>query len=416
MKTYLVGGAVRDRLLDYPVSEQDWVVVGASAETMLALGYREVGKDFPVFLHPITHEEYALARTERKTAPGYRGFEVYAAPDVTLEEDLRRRDLTINAMAIAADGVLIDPYRGQQDLSNRILRHVSPAFSEDPVRILRVARFAARYAHLGFKVADETKALMREMVVNGEAGHLVAERVWAELHKALMEAMPSMFFQVLRDCGALRVIFPEIDALFGVPQPAKYHPEIDTGVHALMVLDQATRLSEKAEVRLAALLHDLGKALTPSQYWPSHHGHEQKGLSVLEGFCERLRVPKIFRSLCTQVMEYHTHCHRALELRADTLVDMLQAIGAFKADNRLEEFVLACEADARGRTGFEDRNYPQAEYVRKAVAAAAMADTSSILQGDLKGAQIGDAIRKLRIAAVHSFKQHYFSETEQETA
>lgn len=416
MKTYLVGGAVRDRLLDYPVSEQDWVVVGASAETMLALGYREVGKDFPVFLHPITHEEYALARTERKTAPGYRGFEVYAAPDVTLEEDLRRRDLTINAMAIAADGVLIDPYRGQQDLSNRILRHVSPAFSEDPVRILRVARFAARYAHLGFKVADETKALMREMVVNGEAGHLVAERVWAELHKALMEAMPSMFFQVLRDCGALRVIFPEIDALFGVPQPAKYHPEIDTGVHALMVLDQATRLSEKAEVRLAALLHDLGKALTPSQYWPSHHGHEQKGLSVLDRFCDRLRVPKIFRSLCTQVMEYHTHCHRALELRADTLVDMLQAIGAFKADNRLEEFVLACEADARGRTGFEDRNYPQAEYVRKAVAAAAMADTGSILQGDLKGAQIGDAIRKLRIAAVHSFKQHYFSETEQETA
>ncbi|MGZ4957957.1 MAG: multifunctional CCA addition/repair protein [Methylomonas sp.] len=416
MKTYLVGGAVRDRLLDYPVSERDWVVVGASAETMLALGYRAVGKDFPVFLHPETHEEYALARTERKTAPGYKGFEVYAAPDVTLEDDLRRRDLTINAMAIDTEGVLIDPYRGQHDLNNRILRHVSPAFGEDPVRILRVARFAARYAHLGFKVADETLALMTDMVVSGEADHLVAERVWAELYKALTEATPSVFFEVLRDCGALRVIFPEIDALFGVPQPEKYHPEIDTGVHVLMALTQAARLSEKAEVRLAALLHDLGKAVTPSHHWPSHHGHEQKGLPVLDGFCERLRVPKISKNLCAQVMEYHTHCHRALQLRADTLTDMLQAIGAFKPDNRLEEFVLACQADARGRAGFEDRPYPQGDYIRQAAIAAGSVDASSVLQSDLKGAQIGDAIRKLRITAVNDFKRQYLLETEQETA
>lgn len=416
MKTYLVGGAVRDRLLDFPVREQDWLVVGASAEAMLAEGYRPVGKDFPVFLHPVTHEEYALARTERKTAPGYKGFEVYAAPDVTLEEDLLRRDLTINAMAIAFDGELIDPYRGRQDLQNRILRHVSPAFSEDPVRILRVARFAARYAHLGFKVAEETRQLMQAMVAAGEVDYLVAERVWAELHKALKEATPSAFFQVLRDCGALRVIFPEIDALFGVPQPEKHHPEIDTGVHALLVLEQASRLSEKAEVRLAALLHDLGKALTPSQYWPSHHGHEQKGLSTLYRFCERLRVPNAFKDLCAHVMEYHTHCHRVLELRADTLTDMLQAIGGFKPDNRLDEFLLACEADARGRTGFENRDYPQADYLRAAAAKAANIDAATVLDGNLQGAQIGQAIRQMRIAAINQFKQDYLLTSSQEPA
>lgn len=416
MKTYLVGGAVRDRLLDFPVKERDWLVVGETADAMLSLGYRPVGKDFPVFLHPETHEEYALARTERKTAPGYKGFAVYAAPDVTLEEDLHRRDLTINAMAIAEDGVLVDPFDGKQDLQNRILRHVSPAFNEDPVRILRVARFAARYAHLGFTVADETLQRMQDMVDAGEADHLVAERVWAELHKALLETTPSAFFRVLRDCGALRTIFPEIDALFGVPQPEKFHPEIDTGVHALMVLEQAAGLSAKPEVRLAALLHDLGKALTPSQYWPSHHGHEQKGLAVLDGFCERLRVPKTFKSLCAQVMEYHTHCHRALELRADTLFDVLQAIGAFKPDSRLEEFLQACEADARGRTGFENRLYPQTAYIRKAAAEATAVDTSAVFQTDLQGAQIGDAIRKLRVGAVNNFKQRYFSTTEQDSA
>ncbi|WP_446808771.1 multifunctional CCA addition/repair protein [Methylomonas sp. 2BW1-5-20] len=407
MKTYLVGGAVRDRLLDYPVKERDWLVVGETAEAMLALGFRPVGKDFPVFLHPASNEEYALARTERKTAPGYKGFAVYTAPDVTLEQDLLRRDLTVNAMAIAEDGELFDPFNGRRDLENRVLRHVSPAFSEDPVRILRVARFAARYAHLGFSVAEETLQLMRKMVAAGEADYLVAERVWAEVHKALLERTPAAFFQVLRDCGALRVVFPEIDALFGVPQPEKYHPEIDTGVHALMVLSQAARLSENAEVRLAALLHDLGKALTPSHHWPSHHGHEQKGLPVLASMCERLRVPNSFKALSSQVMQYHTHCHRALELRADTLVDMLQVIGAFKPDSRLDDFLLACEADARGRTGFEDRLYPQAEYIRGAAAAAVAVDTAAVLQSGLQGAQIGAAIQKLRGKAVNDYKQRY---------
>lgn len=416
MKTFLVGGAVRDRLLDYPVRENDWLVVGETAEAMLALGFRPVGKDFPVFLHPVSNEEYALARTERKTAPGYKGFAVHAAPDVSLEEDLQRRDLTVNAMAIDADGELIDPFQGRRDLENRMLRHVSPAFTEDPVRILRVARFAARYAHLGFSVATETLQLMREMVAAGEADFLVAERVWAELHKALQEQTPAAFFQVLRDCGALPVVFPEIDALFGVPQPEKYHPEIDTGAHTLLVLSQAARLSEKAEVRLAALLHDLGKALTPSHYWPSHHGHEQKGLPVLAGLCERLRVPNSFKTLCTQVMQYHTHCHRVLELRADTLADMLQAIGAFKPDSRLDDFLLACEADARGRTGFEDRLYPQADYIRAAAAEAAAIDTAVVLESGLQGALIGAAIRKLRIKAVNDVKQRYQSTTAVESA
>lgn len=409
MKTYLVGGAVRDRLLDYPVEERDWLVVGETAEAMLARGFRPVGKDFPVFLHPDTHEEYALARTERKTAGGYKGFAVHAAPDVSLEEDLQRRDLTINAMAIGDDGVLVDPFCGRQDLEQRLLRHVSPAFSEDPVRILRAARFAARYAHLGFRVADETLALMRQMVADGEADYLVSERVWAELHKALLERTPQAFFQVLRDCGALRVVFPELDALFGVPQPEKHHPEIDTGVHALMVLEQAAQLSAKAEVRLAALLHDLGKALTPQAHWPSHHGHEKKGLPVLQRFCQRLRVPNSFKNLSAQVMEYHTHCHRALELRADTLVDMLMALGAFKPDSRLEEFLLACEADARGRSGFEQRAYPQAGYIRGAAAAAAATGTDGLLDQGLRGEQIGAAIRGLRIQAVSRYKTHYQS-------
>lgn len=407
MKIYLVGGAVRDRLLDYPVLERDWLVVGATPDTMLEQGYKPVGKDFPVFLHPQTHDEYALARTERKTAPGYKGFDVDANPRVTLEEDLLRRDLTINAMAIGEDGVLVDPFQGQQDLRNRILRHVSPAFSEDPVRILRVARFTARYAHLGFRVAEETRQLMQAMVKSGEADHLVAERVWAELYKALTETTPAAFFQTLKECDALAVIFPEIHALFGVPQPPKYHPEIDTGVHSLMSLTLASKLSGKPEVRLAALLHDLGKALTDPQKWPSHHGHEQIGLPVLEGFCERLRVPKAYKALCAQVMEYHTHCHRVFELRSGTLVDMLQAIGAFKSESHLQDFLLACEADARGRTGFEDNEYPQAEYIKQAAQAALAVDTRQVLQSKLQGAQIGAAILQLRSQALSSLKQAY---------
>ncbi len=407
MKIYLVGGAVRDRLLDFPVLERDWLVVGATPDCLLAQGYKAVGKDFPVFLHPETHEEYALARTERKTAPGYKGFSVDANPLVTLEEDLLRRDLTINAMAMDEHGVLIDPFNGQQDLKQRLLRHVSPAFSEDPVRILRVARFAARYAHLGFTLASETLALMQSMVSSGEIDHLVAERVWAELNKALKEPSPAAFFQTLFDCGALAVIFPEIQALFGVPQPAKFHPEIDTGVHCLMALTQAAKLSAKPSVRLAALLHDLGKGLTEPCDWPSHRGHETRGLPVLENFCLRLRVPNAIKALCAHVMEYHTHCHRVFELRADTLTKMLQTLGAFKAENHLQDFLLACEADARGRTGFEQIAYPQADYIRQAVQTALSVDTRSVMTANIRGAQIGAAIQQMRSQAVNTFKQHY---------
>ena len=414
MKIYLVGGAVRDRLLDFPVIERDWLVVGATPESLLAQGFKPVGKDFPVYLHPQTHEEYALARTERKTARGYKGFAVDANPEVTIEEDLLRRDLTINAMAMTEDGELFDPFGGQQDLKNRILRHVSPAFSEDPVRILRVARFAARYAHLGFRLAPETLELMRAMVKSGEVDHLVAERVWAELYKVLNETTPAAFFQTLQDCGALAVIFPEIHGLFGVPQPAKYHPEIDTGVHSLMVLTQAAQLSRKPAVRLAALLHDLGKGLTDPRDWPSHRGHETKGLPVLERFCQRLRVPNVMKTLCMQVMEYHTHCHRVFELRADTLTRMLQTLGALKSENHLEDFLLACEADARGRTGFEQIAYPQADYIRMAAKAALSVDTSDVMKMNIQGAQIGAAIQQLRSQAVNAFKQQYQMPTPQQ--
>ncbi len=403
MKTYLVGGAVRDHLLNHPVKEKDWVVIGETPESMIAQGFKPVGKDFPVFLHPQTHDEYALARTERKTAPGYKGFTVHASPDVTLEEDLIRRDLTINAIAMNKDGAIIDPYNGRFDLEQRIFRHISPAFSEDPVRILRVARFAARYAHLGFKLAEETRELMKHMVDNGETEHLVAERVWAELYKALQEKTPAAFFYTLKQCQALSTIFPEIDCLFGIPQPEKYHPEIDTGIHTLMTLEQATLLSGKAEVRLAALLHDLGKALTPPEKWPSHHGHEHMGLPILDQFCKRLRTPKHCKSLCQQVMRYHTHCHRVYELGATTIADMLQALGVFKPNHSLQDFLLACEADMKGRTGFEHQPYPQADYLANAANAAVNIDTAAILNSGLKGAQIGEAIRCLRINAISCF-------------
>lgn len=405
MEIYLVGGAVRDSLLKLPVEERDWVVIGETTESMIRQGFRPVGKDFPVFLHPGTHEEYALARTERKTAPGYKGFAVNAAPDVTLEQDLLRRDLTINAMAMSADGRLVDPYGGRADLQKRLLRHVSPAFAEDPVRILRIARFAARYQPLGFTVAPETSALMRQMVAAGEADSLVPERVWAELAKALKEPRPEAFFKVLRDCGALAAVFPEIDRLFGVPQPEKHHPEIDTGVHTLLCLEQAARLSDKAVVRFAALTHDLGKGVTPPENWPHHYGHEQKGLDVLETMCARLRVPNAFKALALQVAKYHTHCHKAFELRPGTLADTLAALGAFKPRHSLDDFLLACEADARGRTGFEERPYPQAEFLRGAAQAGAAADTASILNSGLNGPAIGEAIRRLRIAAIGDFSQ-----------
>jgi tRNA nucleotidyltransferase (CCA-adding enzyme) len=385
MEIYLVGGAVRDGLLKLPVEERDWVVIGETAESMLRQGFRPVGKDFPVFLHPGTHEEYALARTERKTAPGYRGFAVNAAPDVTLEQDLLRRDLTINAMAMAADGRLVDPYGGRADLQKRLLRHVSPAFAEDPVRILRIARFAARYRPLGFTVAPETNALMRQMVAAGEADSLVPERVWAELAKALKEPCPAAFFETLRYCGALAAVFPEIDRLFGVPQPEKHHPD-------------------KAIVRFAALTHDLGKGATPPENWPHHYGHEQKGLDVLEAMCARLRVPNAFKALARQVAQYHTHCHKAFELRPGTLTDTLAALGAFKPRHSLDDFLLACEADARGRTGLEERPYPQSEFMRGAAQAGAAADTAAILNSGLNGPEIGEAIRRLRIEAISDFR------------
>jgi tRNA nucleotidyltransferase (CCA-adding enzyme) len=400
MQIYLVGGAVRDTLLNYPVLEKDWVVVGQTPEAMLEQGFLLVGKDFPVFLHPKTKDEYALARTERKSAPGYKGFIVHASPDISLEQDLIRRDLTINAMAMSTDGQLIDPYGGQQDLENRVFRHVSPAFAEDPVRILRIARFAARYQHLGFTLAAETLALMQAMVNEGEVDHLVPERVWAELFKALNEKTPSAFFYILKDCNALQKIFPELDNLFGVPQPAQHHPEIDTGLHSLMCLEQATLLSPSPEVRFAALVHDLGKGITPKEHWPSHHGHEKKGLPLLRQLCNRLRVPNNFKALAMHVMEYHTHSHKVFDLRPDTLTDVLSTLGAFKDNLNLSWFLLACEADAKGRTGFEQRAYPQAQFISFAAKAATEVDCSSVLNGSLKGSDIGAAIRHLRIQAV----------------
>jgi tRNA nucleotidyltransferase (CCA-adding enzyme) len=404
MQIYLVGGAVRDKLLGLVVKDRDYVVVGATPEDMVAQGFRPVGADFPVFLHPETKEEYALARTERKIGRGYKGFTVYAAADVTLEDDLHRRDLTINAMAEATDGTLIDPYGGAADIREGVLRHVSEAFAEDPVRILRVARFAARFAKWGFKVAHATNALMRNMVDNGEVDALVAERVWAELERALGEERPSVFFEVLRDCGALGRLFPEIARLFGVPQPPQHHPEIDTGVHAMLVLDQAARLSGDTRVRFAALLHDLGKGVTPPAEWPRHLGHEQSGVALVSEFCKRLRVPNDYRDLALLVARYHAHAHRAAELKPATLLDTLEAMDAFRRPERVEMFVLACMADARGRTGYEDAPYPQADIFRQAFDAARAVDTAAVARAGGKGPEIGEHIRRERIAAIKRLK------------
>lgn len=405
MKTYLVGGAVRDKLLDRPVHERDWVVVGSTPEHMAAAGYRPVGRDFPVFLHPETHEEYALARTERKTAPGYHGFTFHAAEDVTLEQDLVRRDLTINALAQDDDGNIIDYHNGQQHLKERLLHHVSPAFREDPVRILRVARFAARYKSLGFRVADETQALMQAMVDSGEVDALVAERVWQELEKALGEESPAEFFKVLRACGALEILFPEIDALFGVPQPPDFHPEIDCGVHTMMVLDQATLLTNDKHVRFAALTHDLGKATTPKEQLPKHHGHEERSAELVLGLCQRLKAPNAYRDIAERVARYHLNCHRALELRPGTLLKTLEALDAFRRPERLEQFVVACEADARGRTGFENRAYPQANFFRATGAAARSADIKPLVDSGLSGPAMASAVRECRIKAIKAIAQ-----------
>ena len=400
MRVYLVGGAVRDRLLKRAVKERDWVVVGATPEELVRLGYEPVGREFPVFLHPTTHEEHALARLERKVAPGYRGFTTQFAPTVTLEEDLKRRDLTINAMAEDENGALIDPYGGQADLAARLLRHVSEAFVEDPVRILRVARFAARYAELGFRIAPETLELMRRITADGEVRTLVPERVWQETERALDEEHPEVYFQVLRECGALAVIFPEVDALFGVPQPPRWHPEIDTGVHVLLALRYAAAHAAPNPVRFAVLTHDLGKALTPKADWPSHQRHEEFGVPLIEALCERLRIPNGHRELAVLTARYHTLVHRALELRPATLLTLLENCDAFRRPERFGELLLACEADARGRTGREHEPYPQADHLRSALAASAAVALNAADRQGLSGPEIGEEVRRRRLAAV----------------
>ena len=407
MDIYLVGGAVRDKLLGFPYSECDWVVVGGTPEAMLEQGFTAVGKDFPVFLHPQTKEEYALARTERKTGPGYTGFAFYSAPDVSLEEDLRRRDLTINAIAESDSGELIDPYQGQRDLQDKKLRHVSDAFGEDPVRILRVARFAARYQHLGFSVADDTMALMGQMVTQGEADHLVPERVWKELSRALGEPNPEIFVRVLRQCGALARVLPELDKLFGVPQPAQHHPEIDCGEHALLVLQQACQLSDDPRVRLAALLHDLGKGTTPAETLPQHIGHEQRSLELIENCCERLAIPKEYRDLALACAQYHSHCHRAFELTPKTLAKTLQALDAYRRPERFDLFLLCCEADARGRLGSEQQPYPQADYFRRALSACKAIDPQQIMADGFSGKALGQELHRRRIDALQQLKQQF---------
>jgi tRNA nucleotidyltransferase (CCA-adding enzyme) len=401
MRTYLVGGAVRDELLGLPVRERDWVVVGATADELSAQGYKPVGKDFPVFLHPKTGEEHALARTERKTGPGYRGFVTRFSPDVTLEQDLERRDLTINAIARDPEsGTLTDPFGGQRDLRERWLRHVSGAFVEDPVRVLRVARFAARFGPLGFRVAPETLELMREIAARGELEALVPERVWQETQRALEMPAPRQFFEVLQEANALEAIFPEIHALYGVPQPERWHPEIDTGVHTMMVLDQATRLSEDPVIRFAALTHDLGKGTTPPSEWPSHIAHEQRGVQLVEGLCDRLRIPNAYRELGVLVSRFHLHAHKVDELRPSTLLDMLESLDAFRRPDRFQQFVTACEADARGRKGLEDRDYPQAAYLRAAYERAAAVKLDAEARAGLDGPQIAERLRRERIAAL----------------
>lgn len=405
MKIYKVGGAVRDRLLGIPVTDIDRVVVGATAEQMLALGYKPVGSDFPVFLDPRNGDEYALARTERKSGRGYGGFVFHASPEVTLEEDLIRRDLTINAMAEDDDGNVTDPYGGLLDLKARILRHVSPAFAEDPLRVLRVARFAARYAPLGFTVASDTLELMHQLSESGELEALTPERSWKEISRALMEDQPQVFIQVLRDCDALKTLLPEVDALFGVPQPETHHPEIDTGIHTLSVLEQAARYKQPLTVRWACLLHDLGKGLTPVDKLPRHIAHEHTGLKLVKAVNERFKVPRDCQELAMLVCQYHTHGHRALELKASTLLELLQSFDVYRRPQRFEEFVVACEMDARGRKGFEQRSYPQADYLRGAAKAAREVAVAPLLEQGFKGPELGEALKRERLEALKAYKE-----------
>ncbi|GDX08105.1 multifunctional CCA addition/repair protein [Buttiauxella sp. A111] len=405
MKIYLVGGAVRDGLLRLPVKDKDWVVVGATPQEMLDAGFQQVGKDFPVFLHPKSREEYALARTERKSGQGYTGFTCYAAPDVTLEQDLLRRDLTINAIAQDEHGEFIDPYHGRADIEKRLLRHVSPAFNEDPLRVLRVARFAARYAHLNFQIAPETLSLMTAMAANGELAHLTPERVWKETENALTSRNPQVYFDVLRKCGALAVLFPEIDALFGVPAPEKWHPEIDTGIHVLMTLSIAAQLSPDVDVRFATLCHDLGKGLTPKEYWPRHHGHGPAGVKLVEQLCQRIRVPNDIRDLAKLVAEYHDLIHTFPILQPKTIVKLFDSIDAWRKPQRVEQVALTSEADARGRTGFEASDYPQGRLLRAAWVAAQSVTNKEVIYAGFSGPAIRDELNRRRIAAVEAWKK-----------
>jgi tRNA nucleotidyltransferase (CCA-adding enzyme) len=402
MKIYLVGGSVRDQLLGLPVKDRDWVVVGSTPEELLAKDFQPVGKDFPVFLHPQTHEEYALARTERKTEPGYRGFVVHASPDVTLEQDLLRRDLTINAIAQTEDGQLIDPFNGQQDLDNKILRHISPAFVEDPVRVLRIARFAARF---GFTIADETKALIKNMIVAKELDHLVPERVWQELEKALATTKPSLFFTTLREVGALKTLFPDVDRLFGVPQVAKWHPEIDTGIHVMMVIDQAAQLTDDIAVRFAALCHDLGKGTTPEHSLPQHIGHEQRSVDLTEKLCQQLRIPNDIRTLALKVAEFHTHIHLLFEMRAKNILKVIEALDSFRRPERFRQYLLAGEADSRGRTGYENTPVPEIAAFEHCFIAVQKITAKPFIEAGLQGPEISDAIRKKRIEVIDDIKQ-----------
>ncbi|HGN2347797.1 TPA: multifunctional CCA addition/repair protein [Proteus mirabilis] len=404
MKIYLVGGAVRDQLLNLPVKDRDWVVVGATPETLLQQGYQQVGKDFPVFLHPDTHEEYALARTERKSGSGYTGFTCYAAPDVTLEDDLQRRDLTINAIAYSAKGEYIDPYHGIDDIHAKLLRHVSDAFSEDPLRVLRVARFAARFAPLGFTIAPETMSLMQEMTNSGELNALTAERVWKETEKALHSQAPQVYFEILHQCGALKILFPEINALFGVPAPKKWHPEIDTGIHTMMVLAMASRLTDDIAVRFSALCHDLGKGVTPVENWPHHHGHGPAGVPLVKALCQRYRIPNQIRDLAKLAAKYHDHLHRIERMRPSKIIRLFDAIDAWRKPERIDQLAIISEADARGRQGAENLPYPQGIFFRQAFKIANQVDVKSIVSRGLKGSAIREALTKQREVAIIEWK------------
>ncbi|PCJ33850.1 MAG: multifunctional CCA addition/repair protein [Moraxellaceae bacterium] len=413
MNVFLVGGAVRDRLLGRPIVDRDWVVVGGSPKEMLAQKYQQVGNDFPVFLHPSTGEEYALARTERKIGAGYEGFECYSGTDVSLEDDLSRRDLTINAMAESDSGDIIDPFNGQQDLNNKILRHVSDAFVEDPLRVLRVARFLARYGSLGFTIASETLDLMSEISNSGELESLTIERVWVETEKALLEPNPRLYFEALRNCGALAVLFPDIDTLFGIPQPEKHHPEIDTGLHTLMVLDQATSASQAMDksaqlaIRFAALTHDLGKGKTPEEMLPSHHGHEQISEFLTQALCKQYRVPNQVARIAKLVARYHTQCHTVFELKPSTVMRLLEALDVLRRPETLPLFLAACTADARGRTGLEDRAYPQAEYLEDAAQIIKKIDPKSLIDLGFRGEALGNELRQRRIKQLKELKNNY---------